>query len=156
MVTDPLVTNNKIYSSLTDRQRLTFQRIYQWRQDLAKRIDEKPEYIIKSADIINCIVHPRNPEEIAVIVGKYSESYQNQSATFLKLVNNYEYYDQLTQNICHNCLIAGHCAWGCLEDYSKENQQRFYAANPASKNVVNRHRRQHRDANRRALKNQQH
>ncbi|CAG7831866.1 unnamed protein product [Allacma fusca] len=140
---NPLVHRDMNFKSLCTEQKRILEAIYNWREDLAKRFDEKPEYIIKTPDKIAIIARPLiSAEDIQLAVQRYSESFTRWWEAFLKLkVNGQIYYADLLATSCHNCTIAGHCAWGYLEDYSKEHQQRYYANHRASKTIVNRHRR---------------
>ncbi|CAG7822876.1 unnamed protein product [Allacma fusca] len=120
------------------------------RLDLSMRIDEKPQFIINDHHLLQLMsARPADLDSIIATINTYLESMPLWIRSFKKILDQGSpCIELMRQSKCHNCFQNGHCAWGCLEDYSAANQKRFYEENPMSKNQVNRRRRQQKVANR--------
>ncbi|CAG7826672.1 unnamed protein product [Allacma fusca] len=156
----PILTfkKSKELQAMNPNKRKLVEEILNWRLDLALRIDEKPEYLIKDQDLLELVsLEDKSPALMTILerISQYSESIELWKASLCKILSQgLKYLENMKATSCHNYGGNGHCAWGCLEDYSEENQKRYYRDNPQSKTAVNRRRRQQKQENKR-IRNEQ-
>lgn len=121
-----LQTNAKsIPDSDVELVRLT----YQWRDYHAKIIDEAPETMFTSQQLIQLVKNPpKTADQLTSLVvqkigdnQRIPESISTWKECLLNiLMHGRAFYDKIMAIKCHNCHETGHAGWGCSKQWSTQ------------------------------------
>ncbi len=126
----------KIISEITDKQKILFSSLIEWRVLLGKVIDEKPVNLVSTDKLFTlCGKNDPSVEEIKAVIGKTDKrvceigsTRAMQAAIIQKLIETQgQYIEHIRTHECHNCLKTGHGpAWACPFPKIKENYAAWY------------------------------
>ena len=125
----------------------TYELLHQWRERLAKHVDEEPKNLMSVSTIVKLAAEkPKNLASITTIISSFGPVHKDVKPTIntiLRILTEQdEFVSRMNKSLCQNCMNRGHI-WGhCPFEKNKNRLREYRKINPEYGIRQNRRRRE--------------